>query len=208
MIDLKHAVQEKGFTVAHIKTDSIKIPNATKEIIDFVLEFGRQYGYDFEHEATYEKFCLFNDAEYIARENGVWIPKGKKLLDNYVFKMLFSNEELEFEDFVEAHSVLKGAMYLDFNKDLDRKDGFTENEDTRFLGRTGLFVPVREGCGGGLLYRVHEGKVYSVPTTKGYLWKEASMATRDELDMDFYNKKLDKMKKAIADLGDYEDLIS
>lgn len=208
MIDLKHAVQEKGFTVAHIKTDSIKIPNATKEIIDFVFEFGRQYGYDFEHEATYEKFCLFNDAEYIARENGVWIPKGKKLLDNYVFKMLFTNEELEFEDFVEAHSVLKGAMYLDFNKDLDRKDGFTENEDTRFLGRTGLFVPVREGCGGGLLYRVHEGKVYSVPTTKGYLWKEASMATRDELDMDFYNKKLDKMKKAIAELGDYEDLIS
>ncbi|WP_143675482.1 hypothetical protein, partial [Streptomyces sp. JV178] len=36
MVDLLHAVQEQGFTVAHIKTDSIKIPNATPEIIDFV----------------------------------------------------------------------------------------------------------------------------------------------------------------------------
>ena len=29
MVNLKHAVQDQGFTVAHIKTDSIKIPNAT-----------------------------------------------------------------------------------------------------------------------------------------------------------------------------------
>ena len=36
MIDLKHEVQERGYTVAHIKTDSIKIPNADKEIIKFV----------------------------------------------------------------------------------------------------------------------------------------------------------------------------
>ena len=68
MIDLKHAVQQKGFQVVHIKTDSIKIPNATPEIIQFVMDFGAQpkYGYEFEHEATYSKFCLVNDAVYIA----------------------------------------------------------------------------------------------------------------------------------------------
>ena len=64
MVDLKHAVQEKGYTVAHIKTDSIKIPNATQEIIDFVMEFGKKYGYNFEHEATYERMCLINNAVY------------------------------------------------------------------------------------------------------------------------------------------------
>ena len=67
MIDLKYAVEERGFTVAHIKTDSIKIPNATKEIIDFVMEFGKKYGYEFEHEATYSKMCLVNNAVYIAK---------------------------------------------------------------------------------------------------------------------------------------------
>src|SRR5690606_18181304 len=67
MVDLKHFVQEQGFTVAHIKTDSIKIPNATPEIIDLVMEFGHQYGYNFVHEETFEKFCLTNKAVYIAK---------------------------------------------------------------------------------------------------------------------------------------------
>jgi hypothetical protein len=33
MVNLKHEVQRRGFTVAHIKTDSIKIPNPTPEIL-------------------------------------------------------------------------------------------------------------------------------------------------------------------------------
>lgn len=41
MIDLKNEVQARGFTVAHIKTDSIKIPDATPEIIQFVMDFGK-----------------------------------------------------------------------------------------------------------------------------------------------------------------------
>ena len=52
MIDLKHFIQEKGYKVVHIKTDSVKIPDATPEIIQAVTEFGKKYGYDFEHEAT------------------------------------------------------------------------------------------------------------------------------------------------------------
>ena len=52
MIDLKHEVQKRGFIVAHIKTDSIKIPDATPEIIQFVMDFGKLYGYTFEHGAT------------------------------------------------------------------------------------------------------------------------------------------------------------
>lgn len=37
MIDLKNEVLNRGFQVAHIKTDSIKIPDATPEIIQFVM---------------------------------------------------------------------------------------------------------------------------------------------------------------------------
>lgn len=39
MVNLKHEVQKRGFTVAHIKTDSIKIPGATPEIIQFVTDY-------------------------------------------------------------------------------------------------------------------------------------------------------------------------
>lgn len=41
MIDLKYAVQTLGYDVVHIKTDSIKIANASLDIINFVMEFGK-----------------------------------------------------------------------------------------------------------------------------------------------------------------------
>ena len=66
MMNLEQEVKKLGYTVAHIKTDSIKVPNADKKIIDFVMDFGKRYGYTFEHEATYERMCLVNDAVYIA----------------------------------------------------------------------------------------------------------------------------------------------
>jgi hypothetical protein len=208
MLDLKAACQERGLTVAHIKTDSIKIPNATPDDIAFVTEFGKKYGYDFEHEATYEKFALFNDAVYVALKDGEWSATGKQFAEPFVFKTLFTNEEIEFEDLHEARSILKGSMCLDFNKDLDRKDGFTMDENVRFIGRTGLFVPVKEGCGGGILYRVVDDKAHAVPDTKGYLWKEASLAKRDEVNMEFFDKKIAKAMKAIEDLGgNYVDLV-
>ena len=137
MLDLKSEVQKRGFTVAHIKTDSIKIPNATPEIIAFVMDFGKRYGYTFEHEATYERMCLVNNAVYIARyastdccerlygyipdenrkEALKWTATGKQFQVPYVFKTLFSKEPIEFTDMCETFSV-SGALYLDFNEKL------------------------------------------------------------------------------------------
>ncbi len=122
MIDLKHAVQEQGFVVAHIKTDSIKIPDATPEIIQFVMDFGKRYGYTFEHEATYDKMCLVNDAVYIAKykdgkNSGKWTATGTQFAVPYVFKKLFSKEDILFEDMCETKSV-SSALYLDMNEGL------------------------------------------------------------------------------------------
>ena len=118
MIDLKHEVQKRGFTVAHIKTDSIKIPDATPEIIQFVMDFGKKYGYTFEHEATYDKMCLVNDAVYIAKEkDGEWTATGTQFQIPYVFKTLFSKEPINFEDMCETKSVTS-SLYLDLNENL------------------------------------------------------------------------------------------
>lgn len=122
MIDLKHEVQARGFTVAHIKTDSIKIPNATPEIIQFVMDFGEKYGYTFEHEATYDRMCLVNDAVYICKykggkKDGKWDATGTQFQIPYVFKTLFSKEPIEFNDMCETKSV-KSSLYLDMNENL------------------------------------------------------------------------------------------
>lgn len=130
MVDLKEEVEKRGFTVAHIKTDSIKIPEATPEIISFVQEFARKYGYEMEHEATYDRICLVNNAVYIAKydDKGVrnkggihpneWTATGAEFQHPYIFKTLFSHAPVEFKDYCETKSVQDSAIYLDMNKDL------------------------------------------------------------------------------------------
>lgn len=119
---LKREVEKLGYKVAHIKTDSIKIPNADRIIIDFVTKFGKEFGYSFETEANFEKFCLVNDAVYIAKhldgkKAGKWTATGTQFAVPYVFKKLFSGEPIDFDDMCETKSV-KTAIYLDMNEDL------------------------------------------------------------------------------------------
>lgn len=204
MIDLKNFVQDKGFQVVHIKTDSIKIPDATPEIIDEITEFGKRYGYNFEHEATYDKFCLVNDAVYIAREGEKWDAVGAQFQHPYVFKKLFTKEEITFDDICETKQVSKGAMYLDF--EYDRAAPLVG--DMVFVGRTGQFVPVKEN--GALLWRVHEGKCFAVAGTKGYFWVEAYHAremSKDNIDYDHFEELCDDAIKKIEQYGSFEELI-
>lgn len=205
MIDLKHFVQEKGYQVAHIKTDSIKIVGADEKIIDLVMEFGISYGYTFEHEATYEKFCLVNDAVYIAktldgRTPAHWVAVGAQFQHPYVFKSLFSKERLEFSDMCEAKTV-KSAMYLDMNS--DDKPAVLE-EDLVFVGRAGLFCPVTEG--GGVLYRKQGDKYHAVTGTKGYRWLEAEMVKvlhlEKKIDQSYFSELVDTAITTIGKFGD------
>ena len=121
MIDLREACEARGYNVVHIKTDSIKIADTNDEIRDFIMEFGKKYGYNFEHEATYDKMCLVNDAVYIARyrypdnDKGKWTATGAQFAHPYVFKTLFSHEPIEFKDKCETKSVTS-SLYLDMNE--------------------------------------------------------------------------------------------
>lgn len=205
MIDLKHYVQEElGLTVAHIKTDSIKIPNATPDDIQKVMEFGKRYGYDFEHEATYAKMVLVNKAVYIARyafpHKGEWTATGKQFQEPYVFKKLFTKEPIEFDDYVQTKQV-KTAMYLAF-----------PNQKPHFVGKVGAFVPIKPERGGALLLRENsEGEIKdAVVGTKGYHWKEASMVKfmhqEQDVDTSYAEMLADEAKQAIEQFVDLETL--
>ena len=216
MIELKHAVQNQGFTVVHIKTDSIKIADATPEIIDFVMRFGERYGYTFEHEATYERMCLVNDAVYIAKYKdgkhaGEWTATGKQFAVPYVFKTLFSKEPIIFEDMCETMSVAT-ALYL------DRNEGLPEGEHNyHFVGKVGSFCPIKPGRGGGELLRIGKDKdgndKYSAATgSKGYRWLESEMVyslnKRKDIDDSYYKKLADAAIETISQYGDYNWFVS
>ena len=137
MRTLQDEVESRGFKIVAIKTDSIKIADATKEIIDFCMEFAQKYSYTFEFEACYDKICQINDADYIARYKdgdwckerfgfvpgdnvkhaGQWTATGKQFAVPYVFKTLFSKEQIVADDLCETFSV-KSALYLDMNEKL------------------------------------------------------------------------------------------
>ena len=190
MVDLKHFVQEKGYTVAHIKTDSIKIPNADDRIISEVFEFGRRYGYIFEHEATYDRMLLANDAVYIAHDKDGWHATGKQFQEPLVFKTIFSGDPLDLEDVAQTRSVTT-RMFLEFGED-----------DRKFVGRVGSFLPVDPGTpGAGRLVRENhrtdkEGNELisygDVSGCKGYLWLDYEDVQGDWRDVydDRYGRQL------------------
>lgn len=214
MINLKHEVQKRGYTVAHIKTDSIKIPDATPEIINFVTEYGKKYGYNFEHEATYDRMCLVNDAVYIAKYKdgkhaGEWTATGTQFQIPYVFKKLFSKEPIEFKDMCETKSV-SSSLYL-------KTEGGDPSDSPEFIGRVGLFCPIKPGCGGKELLRESkdaDGNIkYSAATgTKGYLWLEAEtvklLHKEKDIDRSYYDSLCDNAIETISKYGDYEWFVS
>lgn len=124
MVNLKEEVEKKGFKVIHIKTDSIKILNPTPELANYINEYAAKYGYEFEIEHKFSRICLVNDAVFIAKlsdddpeDPGKWTATGTQFQQPYVFKTLFSHENIEFEDMCETKSV-KTALYLDMNEQL------------------------------------------------------------------------------------------
>ena len=272
MINLKHEVQARGFTVAHIKTDSIKIPNATPEIIQFVNDYGKQYGYNFEHEATYDRMCLVNNAVYIckyakaadcekrydyipeknAKKEGKWDATGTQFQIPYVFKTLFSKEPIVFEDVCETKSVTS-ALYLDMNENLpdvsmleaekeklwkkindpnrigepmdsecarieELTSKIAEGHNYIFIGRVGLFCPIKPGNNGGILCReavdpkTKEKKYVSATGAKGYRWLEAEMVRElgkeEAIDRSYYNELVDAAVDEISKYGDFEQFVS
>lgn len=227
MIELKHQCQARGMKVVHIKTDSIKVVDPTPEDIQFIMEFGEKYQYTFEHETTYKKFCLVNDAVYIAaavipaspdqNHNGnkdawklKWEAVGAQFQHPYVFKKLFSKEPIERQDLYETKQVGKGAIHIDFES-VRNPDNKTKGTDgLQFIGRIGRFLPVTAESGGGILYRVAEveGEMrrYAVSGTKGYLWMESNVAeslgNAVEVDQSYFEMLLRQAYAAIEKHGD------
>ena len=237
------------------------------------MDYGKAYGYDFEHEATYEKMCLVNHAVYIAKyitpEESVdrygyvlsgikkhfkkhdcpWTATGTQFQVPYVFKTLFSHEQLEFQDLCETKSVTKGSIYLDMNERLpdvselesklskaevqlkNKKITMDEYEEIaarltpmiaeghsyQFIGRVGLFCPIQDGYGGGVLYRKQDDKYYAVTGTKRrngkpYRWLEAETVTNlgleGSIDESYHENLAEEAKKAISKFGDFENFVS
>ena len=220
MRTLQEEVVKRGFKVVHIKTDSIKVPNATPEIIEFVQEFGKKYGYEMEHEATYDRMCLVNDAVYIAKYDSMgvrnkggkhpnnWTATGAQFQHPYVFKELFSKEPIIFSDMCETKSISRGdGLYLDMNENLPE-----DVHNYKFVGRVGEFCPIIRGAGGGELMRKSGDKYSSATGTKGFRWLESqvvkTLGMEDKIDKEYYRRLCDAAIENISKYGDFDEFVN
>ena len=285
MIDLMTEVQKRGYQVIHVKTDSIKIARPDDKIYQFVYDYGKKFGYTFEIEHRFEKLCLVNNAVYVCKytndpENGKmagkWDATGDQFKEPYVFKTLFSHEEVNFWDLCVTQTVKVGlGLYLDMDEDLPsseqmekeeerlikkwHKVGFELNAENdtnltngfapnltdipdkkveqyaqnayhedyvklcelqekikqchsyQFVGKAGLFCPIKKGCGGGRLVRENNGKFASAAGAKGYRWMEAETVRQlhfeDRIDMGYFENLKQEAIQTISEFGDFASFV-
>ena len=145
-----------------------------------------------------------------------WTVTGAKFAVPYVFKTLFSKESIEFEDLCETKAV-KSAIYLDNNENLPKGE-----HDYQFIGKVGLFCPIKPGCGGGVLVRESTDsdgniKYDSVtgtlkPDKTPYRWLEAeyvkTLEKEDDIDKSYYKRLVDDAVLAISQYCDFEQFVA
>ncbi len=191
MVDLKFAIEAEGYKVCHIKTDSVKVPNADEYIIKFIEEFGKrpEYNYKFEHEHTYKRMALINNAVYIAQlEDGSWSPTGAEFANPYLLKRVWTKEELVDKDFFITKQS-KGHIYL----------------GNEFVGKVGSIYASKTGA--ECMWTEDNENFKSITGTKGYLFKQTDKFDIEDVDFSFYDKiAVDGLKK-IMKVGDIKDIV-
>ena len=183
MITLRKECEKRGMKVIHIKTDSIKIAEPTKEDEQFIMEFGKKYGYTFEIEDVFKRVALINRAVLIGeKEDGEWEAVGAQFAHPYVYKTLFSGEDITKEDMFETKQV-KGKIYL--------------GDD--FVGRLARVYASNTGFD---MWRVKDDKKGAVTGTKGFKWRLASdFKDISDVDMNYYHGLVKDAIESINKVG-------
>lgn len=211
MIKLKHEVMDRGAEVVHIKTDSIKIANPTKEIEDFIFEFGKSYGYTFEVEDEWKRLALINKSVFVGETiDGEWKVKGAQFAVPYVYKKLFTKEDICRDDYSVVKEV-RSAIYLgdypvreegeklaDFKQ---RKQAFDIPTRCTFVGRIARVYASNTGMD-VIRYDSKKGTMGFVQDTKGHKWRLYSdFVSNKDIDMSYYNNLVIDAIKAINKVG-------
>ena len=101
---------------------------------------------------------------------------------------------------------------------LDMNEGLPEGQHSfKYIGKVGLFSPIKSGCGGGELVKESKKKDGSigydaVVGTKGYRWLESEDVIKNhkenDIDISYYDNLVNEAIDTISTFGDYEWFVS
>ena len=81
----------------------------------------------------------------------------------------------------------------------------------RFIGKAGLFCPVKDGAGGGRLVRENNGKYGYAAGAKGWRWLEEEtvkeLGLEDRINRKYFDLQAEEAREAIRVFGDFEAFV-
>jgi len=132
-------------------------------------------------------------------------PDEEKLLEK-LKKAWDSDSPLELEKIQKKLNIgfeEMGKLY----SDLCAKE--QQSHNLIYVGRIGQFCPIKAGCGGGVLYRVQNGKRYAVSGTTGYRWLESEMVKtlhkEDCIDKDYFRALVDSARSSVEEYVNFDE---
>lgn len=99
------------------------------------------------------------------------------------------------------------AFHSDYVRLCELREEIAKCHDYKFVGKAGLFCPIKPGCNGGRLVRENNGNYAYAAGSKDYRWLEAETVRQyhleDNIDISYFeNLKLDAIA-TISKFGDY-----
>ena len=134
--------------------------------------------------------------------------KDKKKIQTRIRKL--EKESLR-EDISDLDKEKINEELKDLPKDIDTLNKLiSEGHNYIFVGKAGEFIPVKDGCGGGLLMRKESDGDYGYATgAKGYRWMESEYLQdnpnwKKYVDIRYFRGLTDTAIETIGEFGDFE----
>ena len=108
----------------------------------------------------------------------------------------------------KAEQYTKDVYHSDYVRLVELEQEIKNCHDYHFVGKAGLFCPIRPGMGGGRLVRDNKGKFANTAGSTGYRWLEAErvkeLHMEDCIDLEYFEEIKRKAIDTINLYGDFE----
>jgi hypothetical protein len=124
-----------------------------------------------------------------------------------------SDAEAKLAKLQKTYPDKDGLYPLDYDEVIkDYEDYISHGHNYVFVGKAGLFCPMKDGAGGGYLMREKDGKYSYAAGCKGYRWMESetvrAVGKEDMIDKRYYAALVDEAIATISEYGDFEAFAS
>lgn len=104
------------------------------------------------------------------------------------------------------------VFHADYIRLCEVRQEIEKCHDYHFVGKAGLFCPIKPGCGGGRLVRENNGKYAYAAGSKDYRWLEADTVRErhleDLIDMRYFEDLKAEAVRTIEEYGNFETFVS